>query len=220
MRLTRGYFSYTSLLSPVSQVSGEADVSSHTPPPSKQDHLSGADVEVASAHQMKAAETHRFIWCFCLLCLFYSLASLWSADCYQLFGSPDECRVGGSIVSHADRFQTKQPAPSPRRSIWHSRLGWGQLRESSWRQMFAPRLWINVGRASAGVLRFIPCSMNNVWPREAINTVILACAHHEHDCIIINPGVVCIAFVWSHGVLRDGIQQMKRCHYIRFNFIT
>lgn len=53
--------------------------------------------------------------------------------------------------------------------------------------------------------------MNNVRPREAINTVILACTNHENErthahAIIINPGGVCITFVWSHVILQDEIQ--------------
>lgn len=143
------------------QASGEADASTHTHPLPSPTGLSvdQADVEVCEREPSRNLQKHIVSFA-----AFYSLALLWSADCSQLFGSPvvggGEVEGGGavllrSIVSHADSFQTKQPPPSPRRSIWHSWLGWGQLRGSSCRQMFAPPLWINTGRASAGVPRFI-----------------------------------------------------------------
>lgn len=103
----------------------------------------------ASANLIKPAETHHFIWRF----LFFGLALIWWWLPALWLGR--WVKGGGSIVCHADSFQTKQPPPSLRLSIWHSRAGIRSVRESSCRQMFAPLLWTNTGRASAGILRFV-----------------------------------------------------------------
>lgn len=155
--MRQGYFSYAS---PLASERRGRRVNSHAPPPPSPPptglSVAGRCWGLRARTLVKPAETHRFICCVLfvgLALIHWLLPALWLAGCGWGWGGGG--RLLRSIVSHADGFQTKQPPPSPRRSIWHSWLGWGQLRESSCRQMFAPPLWINTGRASAGVLRFI-----------------------------------------------------------------
>lgn len=102
-------FPYTSPLpSGVLRVSGEAGTSTHKP---QMNYLQWADVVVASTKLIKPAETHHFIWRFLFFWPCFDLLITTSSLAQQM------SKGRGSIVSHADSFQTKQPPPSLRPSI-------------------------------------------------------------------------------------------------------